>query len=99
MVSHRLRILFSGGLLCLSGLVFAQPGTDRGGAETGVWGDPEDEEDGPDRAWTWFGMGYENRAHTSVRPVDGGSEGASSTGNGVGNGDGRSRGRGKGRNR
>ena len=109
-VSHRLRILFAGGLLCFAGLVFAQPDAGMGRIETDVWGDPEDEERKSDRTWTWFGMGYENRAQTSVRPVDAAGDAASGTGNstgggngsgignGAGKGSGRSKARGKGRN-
>jgi len=110
-VSHRLRMLFAGGLLCFAGLIFAQPDTGMGLTETDVWGDPEDEEAESGRTWTWFGMGYENRAQTSVRPVDAAGDAASGTGNnpggsnGSGNGNGaekgsgRSKARGKGRNR
>jgi len=112
-VSHRLWILFTGILLVWSGLVFAQPAPGAGHGEADVWGDPEDEEVESNRTWTWFGMGYENRAQTSVRPVDAASDAARATGsspgssnggrqgsagNGVGNGRGRNKGRGSGRN-
>ncbi len=66
MVRHGLLALFVLGLLCQSGLGFAEPsaGLDRTDAATDagtdVWGDPEDDEEA-DRGWTWFGMGYERR--------------------------------------
>ena len=112
-VSHRLWILFTGILLVWSGLVFAQPALGAGRAEADVWGDPEDEEVESNRTWTWFGMGYENRAQTSVRPVDAAGDAAggtgsspgssnggrqSSAGSGAGSGRARNRGRASGRN-
>lgn len=67
MVRQGLSALFAVGLLCLSGLAFAEPAADRDrtdtGAGTDVWGDPEDNEDA-DSGWTWFGMGYERRARS-----------------------------------
>lgn len=110
---HRLSALFAGALLLWSGLVFAQSAPGAGRAQADVWGDPEDEETGSEQTWTWFGMGYENRAQTSVRPADAASDAAGATGNStgssngsnrgsagsaVGNGRGRNRARGGGRN-
>jgi hypothetical protein len=77
-VRHGFLALLAIGLLCLSGLGFAEPpaGSDRidVGADadagtgtdggTDAWGDPEDNEE-IDRGWTWFGMGYENRRRAS----------------------------------
>lgn len=67
MVRHGFLALFAVGLLCLSGLAFAEPAADRDRTDTGtgtdVWGDPEDNEEA-DPGWTWFGMGYERRTRS-----------------------------------
>ena len=91
MVRHGLLALFVLGLLCLSGLGFAEPsaGLDRTDAATDagtdVWGDPEDNEEA-DRGWTWFGMGYENRRRSSGQRADPSSDATNDHKNGQGKG-------------
>ena len=99
MVSHRLRVLFAGGLLCFGGLTFAQSASVDGPVETDAWGDPGDDENGSERAWTWFGLGYENRAQTSFRPVDAGGAAVNGTGADAGTASGRAGHKAKGRGR
>ena len=88
-LSHRYLVLFAGGLLCLSGSLFAEPQPPPevapGGADNQVWGDPEDGEE-TDQGWTWFGMGYEQRTGASGQSADGENESGQSHENGQGNG-------------
>lgn len=66
MLSRRYLVLFALGIFCASGALFAEPEAgDRARDRSQTWGDPEDHAE-PDQGWTWFGMGYENRARTSV---------------------------------
>lgn len=65
MVRLRLAGTLVGGLLFLTGSVWAEPAADPAAPETkddnvGVWGDPEADQSA-EPGWTWFGMGYERR--------------------------------------
>ena len=70
MLSRRYLVLFALGVFCANGALFAEPeADDRERDRSQTWGDPEDHAE-PDQGWTWFGMGYENRARTSVRSAE-----------------------------
>jgi len=85
MLSRRCVVLFAGGLLCLNGALFAEPEAERERVSKQVWGDPEDNEEA-EQGWTWFGMGYENRARASGQPADRRGDAAKGHGTGQGKG-------------
>ena len=89
MLSRRYLVLFALGIFCASGASFAEPQADeRARDRNQTWGDPEDHAE-PDPGWTWFGMGYENRARTSVRSAERQGGAASGRPGGQGKGKGR----------
>lgn len=69
MLSRSFIVLCAAGLVCVSGALFAEPEVGPVRDRSQTWGDPE-EDAKPDEGWTWFGMGYENRARASVQSSD-----------------------------